>query len=240
MMVGLGKTPQGAQMVGELCAAELFGISFRQGANFTPMARYIGDFFARCSRLYAAEPAAREYLTRLMTPPYWGGWAQTPCPTLLIAGADDAPFLAGVRHFAMLVPHAELVILPGVAHAPHHEAPIQCRELVCQWLSARLGLALQPDPEAGDGAREDARYGTPVTLTDAQVAACEGACIGVESGPIPVLLAVPPARRLRAAKRVLATTIRMLGTTGKSLSTTAAASEEAADHPGPDSETAPA
>ena len=39
-------------------------------------------------------------------------------PTLVVVGADDAPFVMGSHYMAGKIPHAELVVIDGCGHAP--------------------------------------------------------------------------------------------------------------------------
>lgn len=44
-------------------------------------------------------------------------------PTLVIVGADDAPFIAGSHYMANKIPGAELVVIDGAGHAPNVSHP---------------------------------------------------------------------------------------------------------------------
>lgn len=49
--------------------------------------------------------------------------ASLPCPTLVIVGDEDAPFLDPGRRLSDVIPGAELVVIPGAGHSPQFEAP---------------------------------------------------------------------------------------------------------------------
>jgi pimeloyl-ACP methyl ester carboxylesterase len=55
--------------------------------------------------------------------------AEIRCPTLVMVGREDEPFLEPSRTMAEKIPDAELAILPGGAHQPQNE----CTEA---WLTA--------------------------------------------------------------------------------------------------------
>jgi pimeloyl-ACP methyl ester carboxylesterase len=44
-------------------------------------------------------------------------------PTLVIVGADDAPFLAGSEYMAARIPGARLAVLEGAGHASNIDQP---------------------------------------------------------------------------------------------------------------------
>ena len=56
-------------------------------------------------------------------------------PTLVVVGADDAPFVKGSDYMAGKIPHAELVVIDGCGHAP----PITHPEPFNTALGAYLG-----------------------------------------------------------------------------------------------------
>jgi pimeloyl-ACP methyl ester carboxylesterase len=45
------------------------------------------------------------------------------CPTLVIVGELDVPFLEPSRAMARAIPHAELAVIPHAGHSPQFEAP---------------------------------------------------------------------------------------------------------------------
>jgi 3-oxoadipate enol-lactonase len=51
--------------------------------------------------------------------------AGVTCPTLVIVGAEDRPFLDASRSMAAVIPGAELVVVPDAGHSPQFEnAPV--------------------------------------------------------------------------------------------------------------------
>jgi pimeloyl-ACP methyl ester carboxylesterase len=45
------------------------------------------------------------------------------CPTLVIVGEQDEPFLADSHAIAATIPNAELVVIPDAGHSPQFENP---------------------------------------------------------------------------------------------------------------------
>jgi 2-succinyl-6-hydroxy-2,4-cyclohexadiene-1-carboxylate synthase len=56
-------------------------------------------------------------------PPLWERLPELNVPVALVVGERDAPFQAVARRMASVLPEAELVIVRGVGHAVHVEAP---------------------------------------------------------------------------------------------------------------------
>ena len=69
------------------------------------------------------------------------------CPTLVLVGAEDSPFVAGSRAMAAAIPGAELVVIPEAGHSPQFENPDAWRAALCGFLAAlpatATGLAHQ-------------------------------------------------------------------------------------------------
>lgn len=88
----------------------------------------------------AAQVVAR-WRTRWCDPAFWT-WnvaaelTAVQCPVLVIHGADD-PFFS-VAHSEMIAREARglLVVLPGVGHTPHSEAPAQFTRLALDFFAA--------------------------------------------------------------------------------------------------------
>jgi pimeloyl-ACP methyl ester carboxylesterase len=60
----------------------------------------------------------------IRTDPVVPNWPQIQAPTLFISGREDGPdFPERARNAVDVIPNAELVLLPGVGHNPHWEAP---------------------------------------------------------------------------------------------------------------------
>jgi pimeloyl-ACP methyl ester carboxylesterase len=58
-----------------------------------------------------------------------------PLPVLVVAGADDAKFVAAaVRLAAGIGPSATLAVVPGAGHTVHLEAPDPFAALLLPWL----------------------------------------------------------------------------------------------------------
>jgi pimeloyl-ACP methyl ester carboxylesterase len=59
-------------------------------------------------------------------------------PTLVIVGADDAPFVGGSQYMASKIPGAQLVVIEGAGHAPNVSHPLEFDTAVTTFLD-RLG-----------------------------------------------------------------------------------------------------
>ena len=57
------------------------------------------------------------------------------CPTLVVAGALDAVGIERARVVAQRIPSVRMLILPGIGHAPHREAPLRFRRLLINQLA---------------------------------------------------------------------------------------------------------
>jgi 3-oxoadipate enol-lactonase len=76
--------------------------------------------------------------------------ASVACPTLVIVGAEDRPFLEASRSMAATIPGAELVVVPDAGHSPQFEnAPA--------WFAAIDGFLASGGERPGGG-----RPGIPV------------------------------------------------------------------------------
>ncbi len=89
-------------------------------------------------RMLAERPGYREFgdakwaalsgamYTRMMVeirdqPDQLAEMATLACPTLVVVGVEDEPFLAGSRAMAATIPGAELVVIPDAGHSPQFE-----------------------------------------------------------------------------------------------------------------------
>ena len=72
------------------------------------------------------------------------------CPTLVIVGAEDQPFLDGSRSIAATIPGAELVVVPDAGHSPQFEN-------AAAWFAAVDGFLASGGERPGGG-----RPGIPV------------------------------------------------------------------------------
>ncbi len=57
-------------------------------------------------------------------------------PTLLLAGSEDAKYVAQGREMAMAMPRARCEVVDGAGHAAHLEQPGRCRELIRGFLES--------------------------------------------------------------------------------------------------------
>jgi pimeloyl-ACP methyl ester carboxylesterase len=64
------------------------------------------------------------------------------CPTLVIVGEEDRPFVAASRAMASTIPGATLAVIPGAGHSPQFENPEP-------WLRALTEFLARVDGEAG-------------------------------------------------------------------------------------------
>jgi pimeloyl-ACP methyl ester carboxylesterase len=71
------------------------------------------------------------------------GLPRITIPTLVVVGADDAPFRAAADYMAGKIPHARQVVIPAAGHAPNLDQPELFNEALGEFL-------------AGLGADEDA------------------------------------------------------------------------------------
>lgn len=91
----------------------------------------------------AGRQVVQRWHDRWCDPAFWA-WdvsaelAQVRCPVLVVHGADDPYFSAA--HSAMIAQRAggDLVILPGLGHSPHIEAPEQFMPLLSGFLDGTM------------------------------------------------------------------------------------------------------
>ena len=57
-------------------------------------------------------------------------------PTLLVAGVEDEPYLAGMEYMAAKIPGARMVLIPGAGHAPNLEQPAAFNAAVGEFLGS--------------------------------------------------------------------------------------------------------
>jgi 3-oxoadipate enol-lactonase len=65
--------------------------------------------------------------------------ARVTCPTLVMVGEQDEPFVDDSRRMAETIPNAELVVLPDAGHSPQFENPTA-------WLAALEGFLATTEP----------------------------------------------------------------------------------------------
>lgn len=84
----------------------------------------------RGERLQAMDPEAYAALGRAMAeaPSIEKRLGEIACPTLVMVGAEDEPFLEASEVLASQIPNAVLVTLPAAAHQPQNESPEAWRE----------------------------------------------------------------------------------------------------------------
>lgn len=61
-------------------------------------------------------------------------------PTLVVAGANDTPFLASTNYMAERIPHATKVIIDGAGHAPNIEKPEAFDDALSSFLDSLTGV----------------------------------------------------------------------------------------------------
>ncbi len=110
-------------------------------------------------RLLAERPGYREFgerkwaaLSREMwialaseivnQPDELAGLTALRCPTLVIVGDEDTPFLDGSRAMADIIPGAQLVVIPDAGHSPQFENPAAWFDAVDGFLRAHAGQAV--------------------------------------------------------------------------------------------------
>jgi pimeloyl-ACP methyl ester carboxylesterase len=91
-------------------------------------------------RLLEQRPGYREYCDRgwtIMSPVMWATLVRqivrehdtleqlraVRCPTLVVVGEQDEPFMASSRAMAETIPGAELAVVPDAGHSPQFESP---------------------------------------------------------------------------------------------------------------------
>ena len=74
------------------------------------------------------------------------GLPRINCPTLVLVGERDTPFLQASRVMARRIPGAELVTLADAGHAANLDQPVAFNEAVAAFLAraARLALIFEP------------------------------------------------------------------------------------------------
>ncbi|MCP5070394.1 MAG: alpha/beta hydrolase [bacterium] len=105
----------------------------------------------RAERLEAMDPEAYGALGRALaeTPSIEDRLGEIACPTLVMVGSEDEPFLAPSEVLATEIPGAVLATLPGAAHQPQNESPEA-------WLEA---LELHLEREGTGGLKSATRAG---------------------------------------------------------------------------------
>ncbi len=69
--------------------------------------------------------------------PLWDRLASIDVPVLLVAGRNDAKFVAAAERMASLLPHPTVAIVDGAGHTVHLDRPDEVRELLDEWLAAQ-------------------------------------------------------------------------------------------------------
>ncbi|MGD8416347.1 MAG: alpha/beta fold hydrolase [Pseudomonadales bacterium] len=77
--------------------------------------------------------AARNMLTQ-HTPRVIESLPGIAVPTLVVAGAEDEPFLAATDYMAAKIPNARKVIIPNAGHAVNLDQPVRFNEAVLEFL----------------------------------------------------------------------------------------------------------
>jgi len=71
------------------------------------------------------------------TEPFWDRLRRIDAPTLVVAGADDAAYVAFADRLAGAIPRARTAVVPGAGHAVHLERPAAFAELLAAHLAGR-------------------------------------------------------------------------------------------------------
>jgi 2-succinyl-6-hydroxy-2,4-cyclohexadiene-1-carboxylate synthase len=71
------------------------------------------------------------------TEPFWDRLARIAAPALVVAGAEDAPYVAFARRLAGVLPDARVAIVPDAGHAVHLERPDAFVALLAAHVSSR-------------------------------------------------------------------------------------------------------
>ncbi len=66
--------------------------------------------------------------------PMWDRLVDVVCPTLVLAGGNDVKFTELGRRLAASLRHGEMIVVPGVGHSVHLEAPESTVETIASWL----------------------------------------------------------------------------------------------------------
>jgi pimeloyl-ACP methyl ester carboxylesterase len=56
------------------------------------------------------------------------------CPSLVVVGANDTPFLKAADYMAAKIPHAEKIVIPDAGHAVNIDQPAAFNEAVMHFL----------------------------------------------------------------------------------------------------------
>jgi 2-succinyl-6-hydroxy-2,4-cyclohexadiene-1-carboxylate synthase len=67
--------------------------------------------------------------------PLWDRLADIECPTLVLAGERDLKFTELGRRLAATLPHGDMVVVPGVGHSVHLEAPTATVDAIASWIA---------------------------------------------------------------------------------------------------------
>jgi pimeloyl-ACP methyl ester carboxylesterase len=62
--------------------------------------------------------------------------AAITCPTLVMVGEQDTPFLDASKSMAATIPNAELVVIPDAGHSPQFENPNAWIEAITTFLAS--------------------------------------------------------------------------------------------------------
>jgi 2-succinyl-6-hydroxy-2,4-cyclohexadiene-1-carboxylate synthase len=81
--------------------------------------------------------------------PLWDRLGDLACPTLLVAGYDDAKFSDLARRMAEAIPNNELLLVHNAGHAVHLEQPAVFARLVRDFLLQHNDL-INPEQEEGE------------------------------------------------------------------------------------------
>jgi 2-succinyl-6-hydroxy-2,4-cyclohexadiene-1-carboxylate synthase len=108
----------------EVSGMELFVQRWEQHPTLASLRPFAAQL--RPERLAHRPAGLASALRRLGTgaqPSCWDGLRELRVPVRLIAGAQDEKFSAIARRMRVLLPDAELTVIPDCGHAPHLERP---------------------------------------------------------------------------------------------------------------------
>lgn len=87
--------------------------------------------------------AARHMLTQ-SSPRVIESLPKITCPSLVLVGADDTPFLAAAEYMANKIPNAEKLVIPDAGHLSNMDQPRRFNDGILAFLDAASGLEDAP------------------------------------------------------------------------------------------------
>lgn len=114
--------------------------AFHKTPQFSDLcAKALKKFEPQVQNMAEAERAGRDvldvsYIYPALSHHPWGHWNRVQQPVLVIAGTDDAMFLAAQEYLVASTPNAEIEYVPATQHCPHLEAPQHYRNVALSFL----------------------------------------------------------------------------------------------------------